>query len=373
MQLNDTELRLIESAIPSESLPTIFQLPALHPAIPRVADYVKYPTDFATLGRELLAAQVIDPADVGDDALTPKKIVEDGLKAWFMRRIGLMHHVRFDVAVVDAEHANAYVSDFESGPTHFVDAALAFTGDVAEMRYVEKIARAVEAVVPGLFLVAYTELIEAGYLTVEIHCPQRVIEMEMAYSLWGNDITSVTDEEARECLEERYGEEVDSSDYYMPDTVLRALGNGFCYDIARRGQKRKKPRRFSDLQLKKLAKHENVTVADIAAGLLNLRKARTRVSRLGAQMPHTSMMGGRPQYVSSIIFFNEDDRVLQFMDDEHQHLMETGEGTDLYAIEQLPTTAAELKTYFQKLDALFGLIAQMDALIPKISYTLDQE
>lgn len=372
MQLNINELLHLQNAIPSPSLPTNFQLPKLHESIPRQGQYVNYQTDFSELGLQLLAARVIDPDTISNDAITAKQIVEQGLRAWFMQRIGRLNHMRFDVGVLDAENANAAAQDGGWETLEFDRAAVALTGNVAEMRYVKDIAHHVESKVPDLFLTAFTELTEASYRTIDIHHPQRILEMEAAYSLWGNDIHSVTDAEAREELLERYGEDDDVTDYYMPDQILVAFGNGFCMDVTRKGPAKKR-RRFPELKLKKLAKHDDQTVAGIASQLLSLRRARKRVKDLEASFTQAEQCNARPMYVGCILLFSGDDRETHFMDDEHQHLMETGEGTELYAIDQLPATATELKTHFQKLDALFDLIAQMDALIPKLSYAYDAE
>lgn len=372
MQLNINELEQIKNAVPALSLPTNFQLPTLHESIPRKGQYVKYQTDFAELGRQLLAARIINPDDVSEDAITPKQVVEQGLRAWFMQRIGCLNHMRFNVRVLDAENANAAAKDGGWEDLTFSGAAVCLIGDVAELRFVKDIAQHVESKAPDLFLTAFTELATASCRTIDIHHPQRILEMEAAYSLWGTDISSVTDAEAREELLERYGEGEEETDYYMPDQMLEAFGNGFCLDITRKGPVKKR-RRYPDLKLKKLAKNDDQTVAGVASQLLSLRRAHKRVIDLNASFTQAEQFNARPLYVGCILLFSGDDRETHFMDDEHQHLMETGEGTELYAIDQLPATAAELKTHFQKLDALFDLIAQMDALIPKISYAHDAE
>lgn len=372
MQLNVNELHQLKNAIPSLSLPTNFQLPSLHESIPRKAQHINYQTDFGCLGQQLLAAGVIDPESVSADAVTPKQIVEQGLRAWFMHRMGNLQHMRLDVRVLDAEHANTAAKDGGFENLTFDSAAIALIGDIAELRIVKDIAHHVEARVPALFLTAFTELANASYATVEIHQPIRILEIEASHSLWGDDLWSVTDEEARDGLLERYGEE-EASDYYMPDQMLEAFGNGFCFSGSRKGQPIKKQRKFSNLQLKKLAGHEDPTVAGIASQLLNLRRAQKRVKDLDASFCQAEQCGARSAYASCILLFSGDDRETHFMDDEHQHLMESGEGTELYSLDKLPGTAAELKPYFQKLDALFDLIAQMDALIPKISYSPDAE
>lgn len=367
MQLNTNELFHLENASPSRSFPTNFQLPTLHQSIPLQAQYLTYETDFENLGHQLVAAGIINPADVSDDAKTATQIVQQGLRAWFMQRIGGLNHMRLDVRFFDTASANFAAEDGGWQDLKFDGPAVALLGDIAELRLVKDVAHYVESRAPGLFLAAFTELTEAGYRTVEIQNPERILEMEAQYSLWGTDITSVTDEEAREELIERYGEE-ETTDYYMPDQVLEAFGNGFCFNITRVGQKKKKPHRFSKVKLKKLARDEDRTVASIASGLLNLRQARKRVDDLKASFSRAERFEARPLYVGCILLFSGDDRETQFMDDEHQHLMENGEGTELYTIDQIPATAVELKTYFQKLDALFDLVSQMDALIPQLSY-----
>ena len=368
MQLNSTELLQVKNAIPSHSLPTNFQIPALHESIPRLGQYINYHTDFSVLGQQLLEAGIISPHDVKDDAITPKQIVEQGLRAWFMERIGQLHYMRFDVRILDAETANAAVKDDQWEGLTFDRAAVALSGDIAEIRVVKDIALHVESKVPGLFLTAFTELTEASYQTVEISHPLRILEMEAAYSLWGDDISSIKDTDARESLIERFGDDGVESDYYMPDQMLEAFGNGFCLLVNRNGKAKKKRRRFPDLELKKLAKDEDQKIAGIASQLLNLRRAQKRVKELGASFNQADQWNARPMYVGCILLFSGDDRETHFMDDEHQHLMETGEGTAMYAIDQLPMTAADLKNYFKKLDAMFDLLAQMDTLIPKISY-----
>lgn len=370
MQLNNTELRLIEGVIPTQSLPTFFQLPGLHEDVSRTAIVVRYETDFSALGRGLIEAEIINLDDIPDTVTSSQQVVAEGLRAWFMRRIGGLEHMRFDVEIFDAEAANAHIDNpqFEGAP--FTGPTFAIRGSEAQLRYVEDVARAVEKEVPGLFLTAYTELISASYRTVEIQHPERILENETSYSLWGNDIHSVQDEEAREALIERYGDDSETSiDYYMPDAILEAYGNGFCFDMStatRSRQGKKKQPRFSNRRLRKLARQGSKKVAAIAKGLLALRRASHRVQKLDARFKGPD--GMRCYWVACLLLFNNDDRVTHFMDQEGQYLWENGEGTDLHAIEQLPETASDLATYFEKLDALFDLVIQMDALIPNLSY-----
>lgn len=371
MQLNNTEMGLLEGAVPTQSLPTLFQLPVLHESVPRTALMVHYKSDFSQLGRNLLDAEIINPDDISDEAGTPQQVVAEGLRAWFMRRIGGLHHMRFDVQVLDAESANEEVEHPDWNGRIFTGPTLAIRGAETELRFVEDIARSIEKLVPGLFLTAYTELVAASYRTVEVQHPERILENETSYSLWSNDIHSVTDEEARQELEERFGHEDEADiDRYMPGAILEAYGNGFCFSMTMNDRpkpsKKRRPR-FSNRKLRNLARRSNKHVAAIAKGLLGLRRAALRVENLDARLPSTD--GLRCYWVASILLFNDDDRCSQYMDQEGQYLWENGDGTDLHSIEQLPETASELAIYFDNLDALFDLVSHMDALIPSLSYS----
>ena len=375
MQLNLNELQHLNNAAPSLTLPSNFQLPSFGEFVPLVGVHDEYQTNFGDLGAQLLAAGILDPEAVSPDATTAKQVVEQGLREWFMKRIGPLQYMRFDVQVLDAENANGRVKDGQwNDSVAFNGPALAFTGDVAEMRLVEKIALSVEAKHPGLFLAAFSELTEASYRTIELQHPERILESQASYSLWGDDIHSITDEDAADALVERFGEDgEDHGEYHSPDAMLKAYGNGLCFAITRVGQARKKRRKYPDQKLKKLARDGDLMIAEIASALLNLRKVRRRIDELGASLALAHENGSQPLYVGCILLFSGDDRETQFMDDEAQQLFECGEGTDLYAIESLPTTATELKTRFVQLDALLDLIAQMDALIPKISYPMEDK
>jgi PRTRC genetic system protein F len=375
MQLNLNEQRLLQAVVPPQSLPSLFQLPALHESVPRIADFVRYQSDFNELARNLVEAGIISHDDLSDAVVTPQQVIAEGLGTWFNRRISRLEHMRFDVEILDADNANSAVEHENWTRAKFTGPTMAIKGGTAQLRYVEDYARYVEKQVPGLFLAAYAELVSAGYRTVEVQHPQRILENETAYSLWGDDVYSVKDDQAREELVDRFGDELDI-EYYMPEAVLEAYGNGFCFDIpsrARRQQRGKKRTVFSNRKLRKLARHQNKRVASIATGLLSLRIAAGRVKELDVRFDQTDRHGLRSLWVACILLFNSDDRVSQYMDQEGQYLWENGEGTDYHAVEELPTSVSDLKTYFQNLDALFELIAQMDALIPKISYDAYEE
>jgi PRTRC genetic system protein F len=367
MQLNSLELQQLENAIPSRTFNAGFQLPTLNNAIPRTAAYTPYQTNFGTLGMQLLAAGVIDPETIPEDAVSPALVVEQGLKAWFAKRIGQFQHMRVDAKLLDAESANDEAESNHWEDISFTGAAIALTGGTTEIRYVKDIALHVEKQVPDLFLTVFTEVMAAGYRTIELQQPCRILDQTAAYSLWDTDIYSVTDEEAAESLAERYGE-VDG-DYYMPDAMLEAFGNGYCFNITRIGKKSRKVRKFPTLLLKKLRKHQDQTVAAMASGLLNLRDATRRADKLAAHLQRPGNYDAQPLYVGCILLFSGDDREDQFMDDDGRQLWDNGLGSEIHAMEQLPATVADMKTYFQQLDALLDLAGKIDALIPIISYS----
>jgi PRTRC genetic system protein F len=374
MQLNHAEMGVLHDAMPPQQFPSLFHIPTLHASVPRTAKLLRYETNFLEFARLLVDAGIVIADQLPDDVATPGQVVQEGLRAWFQPRIGGLQHMRFDVSVIDIATANTSFGDGQMGWTCTQGPVVTIVGSTTDLRYVEDIARAVEKQVPGLFLCAYTELIKASYRTIDIQSPEEVLENETAYSLWDTDLGSVTNVEAREALQDRFGDDDEINlDDYMPKAIAEAYGNGFCFSYTPEGEARKKVEKFSNNKLKKLGRSGNQAVASIANGLLALRKAAQRVERLGARFTLPDGFEGRALYRASLLMFNDDVRCSHYRDQEGQYLWENGEGTDLHALEELPATADALKYSFQKFDALFDLIATMDALIPIISYSSDAE
>jgi len=72
-------------------------------------------------------------------------------------------------------------------------------------------------------------------------------------------------------------------------------------------------------------------------------------------------------FTACSIGFNRDDRYTTYVDDYVNGMYESGDYSEYLTVNEFPSDPAELDSFFIKLDALFRLMAEVDALIPLLS------
>jgi PRTRC genetic system protein F len=340
MKITNTEMRLLDSATFPPMPATAFQLPSLNCNIPVEAEMVTAVSDYSALATALLDAGVIDPADIPDAVGNAAQIVNHGLAAWFKPRISGLKYMRFDVNLYDAE---AFEGSHES-----------------PFFYVENTAKKIEALAPGLFLTAFSTLTHASWRTIDVRCPEAILN-NVTYHLWECDLSEVTtDEAAMEAVIERFGE-TEASDEYLPSKVIPGFGDGYCFT------KFSDTKHLSKAALKKLAKSEDSLVAEIAAKTLELNANIEKIKKLETGLPGVADLQAHSISVGCTMLFREDPVVLQYVDDEVNDAYNAGDATEMIGIESIPMTAAELKTFFSKLDLCLAVVRQINALIPLLA------
>ena len=361
MQLNETEMHVLQGAVPTTQTPFLaFQLPTINAAVPRFVEIVERDVDFTPLARALLDAGVIDPEAIDLNASTPRCILEQGLCAWFKERTRSMRHLKFEVGVLDPVAANDYINEpySDSEPKEFTNWAIALEGyPTSEVRCAEPIALELEKKCPNLFYTAFSTMERAGWRTAEVLTPINVLEQTASFMLWDGDFSEIpSDSDALEYLVDRYGEEAER---YLPSTLLRVWGQGFVFP--RKGQTP-----IGKRKLKQLSRSKDAQVATVARQVLKLQEAMKYAEECGAKMPwHEGVP--QPIHTACSVGFNRDDRYTEFIDMQVNSLHESGDYTELLAIGQLPEDTLELDSYFIKLDALFRLMTELDATIPLLS------
>jgi PRTRC genetic system protein F len=363
MQLNPTEMRALQGAATIPQMPAqAFQLPTINAAVPHFTEIVDREVDFTTFARALLDAGVIQPDMIGPRAGTPKCILEQGLRAWFKERTDRIKHLKFDVRVCDAVSAADLHQGYDEDPPEYKNWVFALEGyETSEVRIAEPIALELEKKCPGLFYSAFSEMEQGAWRTIDILTPTKIIEQTASYMLWDGDFSEMpTDEQAMEYLVDRYGEEADR---YLPSALVKVWGQGFCFP--REGQKT-----LSARKLKKLSKSDDAQVATISHHLLKLREAKRYLDECGAKLMGVD---AQPLFTGCSIGFNRDDRYTEFIDAHVNGIYESGEYSEYLSIDQLPSDPDDLDSYFIKLDALFRLMAEVDALIPLLSHGDDAE
>lgn len=366
MQLNLIEMRVLQGAAITPPTPALaFQLPTINAAVPRFTEIVDREVDFTTFARALLDAGVIQPEMIGSSASTPKCIVEQGLRAWFKERTDRINYLKFDVHVFDAIAANDLHRGYNEEPADYTGWVFALEGhETTEVRCAEPIALELEKKCPGLFYTAFSAMEQGGYSTVDILTPTQVIEQTASWMLWEGDLSEIpTDADALEYLVDRYGDEAER---YLPSTLMKVWGQGYC--LPRKGQQP-----LSARKLKKLCKSQDQQVATIARQLIKLREVKRYAEECGTKMPGLDKVEAQPLFTGCSIGFNRDDRYTEFIDAHVNSMYESGEYTEFLSIGELPSDPDELDSYFIKLDALFRLMAEVDALIPLLSRGDDAE
>jgi PRTRC genetic system protein F len=357
MQLNPIEMRVLQGAATIPQLPfRAFQLPTISPAVPSFVEVVDRQVDFTPFTQALLDAGVIQPEMIGPSASTPKCILEQGLRAWFKERTDRLKHLKFDARVSDPVAAAALHQCYDEEIPEYKNWVFALTGyETTEVRVAEPIALELEAKCPGLFYSAFSEMEQGGWRTVDILTPMQVIDQTAAFMLWDGDLSEMpSDEDAMEYLVDRYGEDADK---YLPSILMKVWGQGYCFP--RKGQ-----RSLGARKLKKLCKSPDHQVATIASQLLKLREAKRYADECGARFCGVNM---HPLFTGCSIGFNRDDRYTEYIDTYVNGIYESGEYSECITIEEFPSNPDDLDSYFIKLDALFQLMAEVDALIPLLS------
>lgn len=363
MQLNPLEMRLLQGASPTQQMPAMaFQLPSIGAAVPHYAEIVNREIDYSTITKSLLEAEVIDPEMISTDASTPKCILEQGLKAWFKERTERIKFINFDVHIFDAVSASEIQHAYSDDEPHVYEGwVFALSGHAtSELRCAERIAVELETKCPGLFYTAFSAMERAGWKSIGLRTPLEIIESTASWMLWEGDLSEIpTDADAMEYLVDRYGDEAER---YLPSTLMKVWGEGFC--LPRKGQKA-----FPNRKINKLCKSDDHQVSAIAQQLVKLREAAQYVSECGAEMPGLENVQGDQLFTGCAIAFNTDDRYTEWIDAHVNGMYESGEYTEFLQIGELPSAPDELDSYFLKLDAMFRLIAEIDALIPLLTYS----
>jgi PRTRC genetic system protein F len=357
MQLNPIEMSVLERVANIPQLPALaFQLPSINASVPHYAEIAERETDYTTFARALVEANVITSEMIDAHASTPKCVLEQGLRAWFKERTDRMHHLKFDVHLFDAVAASGLPSGYDEEPTTYNNWVFGLSGyETTEVRIAEPVALELEKKCPNLFYSAFSALETGGWKTIDLLTPMMIIEQTASWQLWEGDLSEMpTDEEAMGYLIDRYGEEAER---YLPSTLMKVWGQGYCF--ARKGQ-----RAIGKRKLKSLSKSADKQVAMVARQLIKVLDAQKYAEECGASF---DSVAGQQLYTACSIGFNRDDRYTEFIDSYVNGCYETGEYSEFLTINEFPSNQDELESYFIKLDALFRLMAEVDALIPLLS------
>lgn len=339
-----------------------FQLPSFHPDVPLYPIISSNKHDTTELTRMLIDAGVINLRHIPNDVDRPEEILLHGLSRWFKDRTAKLKFVKFSMRLLDSASSMECLLGLEHYDRTFNgNNVLTMNGESDSIYFVEKTALSLDRVCKGLFRTAFDAIEQASWRTVPIRTPYE-IATHFSYMHWETDLTEIpTDAEARETLAERMGETGEAEEY-LPSACLPNFGKGLCFDLNNR-----KPKLLSMRRLKKVAiETRNRKAKAIALQTIELLKAIKTAKKAKAELPDLCGISASMTTHGCTLLYKQNSILLEALDDLVNMDWNSGEGTDLLGLQELPNTAPELKDYFSKLDIAFNVLRHMDKLISMV-------
>lgn len=355
-----------------------FQLPTLHPDIPLEPIISKSGGTLDDLAKLLVEADVINPGTIAATARTAHTVMTQGLGAWFSARTNDLKCLNIHFTLQD-HHATAEMLQYlpDCDRVHSGQPSLVMWSTDEQQRVMEETARTLEAELPGLFKTAFLAIEAACRRTVGIRLPIEILH-EISRSWSDGDFEVSTDEEAREALLERRGEDGEI-ERYLPSAVLPIYGGDLCASWEPIGPNGRSPIPKKCLPAKALQTyiktHPGTLASKVAEQTLSLLKATRAATRADAKLPDLADLCAMPTERGCTLHYKIDEITWEILDDLANEAMQAGDGIDILGVQEVPASPAEIKKYFATLDTALHLLNEMDRLISLIStsYTFEDE
>lgn len=337
----------------------LFNLPKLHPSIPKKAIAKNTDQSVANLTRLMIGLGILKLSDVSDRAKTSSDILSQGISKWFSRRLKGLRFLSFGMIVMDIGRIRSIFDQFE-----LPDNDRQFFTVICESEPFFKISRRfrqLERTVPGLTKTVFSAIQSAGYRTVPVRTVDDLYEY-FCMQYWDGEM-DLTDEEATPCLEDRMGEDEDFSEY-LPSFVKKV----FACDIL---NFEIKP--FSDQRITEVSNETNSPyLKSLCEEIIKLRQMTSDCEKFGIHMPHLDLIESEDCYVDPMfqgccLIFDKHDHIQQSYEAEINGMMESGGGTDVIGFSEIPDDPKLLLKFFNDMEKLLALLLQMDKVIGLIS------
>lgn len=278
-------------------------------------------------GLETIRAQfevgVLAARDVKKSAVSAGDAFAQAMFAWLRRRTPSCKRLNFTFALLDQVAAREQVEQF--GWEDNVEAPL-YLAIVLPEEYLFEIGERADVMRrahPSLLYTAMDLVSTAGSRSLFIRTPDHLAEMFSRWH-WDYDAT-MSDDEAREFLEERFGEGDSDIERYLPSNVLPLLAPDDVVPRSRRLDKRNRARRLRRSELASLAARSRGLPRRICRELLNLQAVLARTSRY--RVMKTSQWA-EPAYSAATIAMWSGHWVGEILDDPFEGLSNAGDATE---------------------------------------------
>lgn len=313
----------------------------------------------------LIAAQfnsgVLRPRDVPEfkgagDALA------HGFFAWAKRHTPRLDCLGFDFVLCDVPAVQDVVQ-YQEDSSEFNPTSPVYLGiEITEESIFEIGRRSAELrnVHPRLVSTAMVLINRAAGRTMWIRTPDEFLG-EFASWFWDGD-SNATDEEAREMLTNRFGEDEAEIEHYLPSVVRPQL----CpddMDVYRWNAKSRRylpQRALGVATLRRLQRFTSGRTRRICA---ELEKLSLKLQRVG----NRDLLGCefRPQcaYAAATLTVQNDSRVGEVLDSHYEHLASAGDGTTYYGFTPLASTPEAIRKQYADWSQGLSILDQLDRVI----------
>jgi len=304
----------------------------------------------------VLAARDVQGAASAGDAFA------QAMFAWLRRRTPKCKRLNFSFALLDLAAAREQVDQFGWDEELHAPLYLAIELDEETVFEIGQRAEVMRRADPALLYTAIHLVNEAAGRSLFVRTPDELADM-FARWWWECDPT-MSDEEAREFLAERFGDDSCEIERYLPSRVLPVLAPDDAVPAFARRDKTVRIDCLRAPQLEALAGRKRGLPRRICLALRDLQAvlARTRRSRA---LNHAQW--AEPAYSAATLCMWREHWVGQILDDHFDSLNCGGEATMYQSLIPLADTPRAIRRQFKQLADMMDVIAALDRVLTLIS------
>ncbi|MCK4118361.1 PRTRC system protein F [Ralstonia nicotianae] len=339
-------------------------LPTVGAAIPcRALVSHRDEVDVVSVVRAHFEAGPLQARDVRNAASAGDAFAE-ALFAWLRRRTPQCRRLCFSFALMDASAARDQVDQFGWEGNIVAPLYLAIELPREDLYEIGPQMERMRRAHPSLLCTVLSLVNEASGKTLHLRTPDALLDM-FARWWWDWDAT-VSDEDARDSLRERFGSDNEDIERYLPSIVKPALAPAELFPEFRRGSRSRRPGRrvLSKRQLEQLACVSGPWIRRVCRSLLELQAAidKARNSHL---FEHAQW--SEPVYLAATIAVWQDAWTIELLDDHFNCMSSSGEGTMYQALIPLASDPAEIIKQYRDLMNALDIIKALDRVLTLIS------
>ena len=317
--------------------------------------------DVASLIGAQFNSGVLRPRDVPEfkgagDALA------HGFFAWAKRHTPRLDCLGFDFVLCDVQAVQDVVQ-YQEDSSEFNPTSPVYLGiEITEESIFEIGRRAAELrnVHPRLVSTAMVLINRAAGRTMSVRTPDEFLG-EFASWFWDGD-SNATDEEAREMLTDRFGEDEAEMDYYLPSVVRPQL----CPDDMDVYRWHAKTRRYLPqraLGVAALRRLQRFTSGRTRRICAELEKLSLMLQRVGNRDLFGCEYRPRCAYASATLTVENDTRVGEVLDSHYEYLASAGDGTTYLGFTPLASTPDAIRKQYADWSQGLSILGQLDRVI----------